>query len=478
MPRKKEKIVLTDKMLRAMRPSTPERRPDYSDAIVPGFGVYPSRVANERGYAASVAMFLYTRLPNDPKPKRHVLGNFPKESLECGRNEARRWLELISRGINPRQAEADRVAAQEEERQRAEMGKRAQEVLRFDAIVENYLQHIKAAGQRRAHIVEREVRRELLPTWGDRLATEITDVDVEVLIDAIKTGEGRARPARTQAHSTYNNIRTIFNWARRKPSYKALGLKTSPCADLSPKALLDGGKNIRQRVLNDDELFAYVRSVKRMPYPWGQRYLVIAFTGGRVSEVTEAEWSEFDLRKKLWTIPGARYKSDADHLIPLSDDAVDLLRALPRFRGGSFVFSCAGGQSPVWDSDRQKKKLKARMLWMLKALARLRGTDPRIVKLPNFTNHDVRRTMRTRMSGLRTANDDPIAEKVCELAIGHSERDPVKRAYDLHRYQPELRAAFDAWAKHIREIITNAPNNTDATPAQDNVVAMPSRARA
>ena len=41
----------------------------------------------------------------------------------------------------------------------------------------------------------------------------------------------------------------------------------------------------------------------------------------RKNEVAGARWSEFELKKKIWTVPPERFKSNASHLIPLSDAA-------------------------------------------------------------------------------------------------------------------------------------------------------------
>ena len=59
----------------------------------------------------------------------------------------------------------------------------------------------------------------------------------------------------------------------------------------------------------------------------------IILTVSRVSEATEATWDEIDLDKALWTIPAARMKMDREHRVPLSDRALELLRALHAVKG-------------------------------------------------------------------------------------------------------------------------------------------------
>lgn len=55
---------------------------------------------------------------------------------------------------------------------------------------------------------------------------------------------------------------------------------------------------------------------------------LLTLTGVRPSELREAPWSEFDLEKALWSTPAARMKKKREHLVPLSRQALNALRAL------------------------------------------------------------------------------------------------------------------------------------------------------
>ena len=78
-------------------------------------------------------------------------------------------------------------------------------------------------------------------------------------------------------------------------------------------------------------------------YPFGPLYRLLMLTGSRKTEVSGARWREIDLAEKLWTMPPERFKSNATHLVPLSDEAVELLDALPRWKGGDFCFRRRAG---------------------------------------------------------------------------------------------------------------------------------------
>jgi integrase len=291
---------------------------------VPGFGV---RVT-DKGKRTYV---LVARFPGSKHPTRRAIASVEALSLEKARAKARDWLELISKGIDP----------SEQERQRSEQEEKKRK-LNFGTVIEDYLTHIK--GQRRAKAAEREIRTEILPAWRTKPITEINRDDVVKLVKAIA-----ARPAPYHAHNIFGHIRTFFNWCIEGSSY---GLERSPCDRLKPSKLI-GEKKPRKRVLSDDELFAFWRATERMRYPYGPCFRVLLLTGQRKSEVSDAQWCEFDRKARVWTVPPERFKSDAQHLVPLSDDAGAILKR-SRGRRGNFFFRPPSEKSPSMDFPKQR----------------------------------------------------------------------------------------------------------------------------
>ena len=78
----------------------------------------------------------------------------------------------------------------------------------------------------------------------------------------------------------------------------------------------------------------------------GARALEFAvLTAARSGETRGATWSEFNLDDGLWTIPAARMKTKVEHRVPLSAQAVKILKNLPHIAGTKIVFaSPRGGQ--------------------------------------------------------------------------------------------------------------------------------------
>ncbi|MGC2827671.1 MAG: site-specific integrase, partial [Pseudolabrys sp.] len=215
-----------------------------------------------------------------------------------------------------------------------------------------------------------------------------------------------------------------------------------------------GERRSEDRTLNDNELFAFWRVTKRMGYPYGPFYRLLLLSGLRLNEVADASWSEFDLAKGIWTIPASRMKGKngkaRPHSVPLTADILAILAGLPRFDRGDYLFSAKHGARPIWGSDRAKQRLDARMLRTLKAMARQRDENPAKVNLPPWVNHDLRRTLRSRLSELRVSPD------VAEAILAHV-KPGIRGVYDRYEYFDEKRHALELWAKRLRDIATPSP---------------------
>jgi integrase len=403
---------LTDRKLQSLKPASTGKHYDVWDRD--GFGVRIS----DRGTKSFVLMARYADSTN---PTRRTIGHYPAVSLAAARQTASQWREWIAAGKDP---------AIEIERQRlAEAQKRA---TTFAAVCEDFIRD-KLPGESKAREVERDIRRVFIPAWGKRPITDILALEVRNLVKSYKD-DGKPY----QAHNLLGYARRIFNWAINQHCY---GIEASPCDRLKPNDII-GERRARSRVLSDAELRAAWKASEGLDYPYGPLFQLLMLTGARRSEVAEARWSEFDLIKKIWTIPADRMKADAAHVIPLSDDALAILNSLPRFKSGDCLFSTCYGRIPVNSFHKAKEKLDAAML------AKLGGA-----RLPDFVIHDIRRTVRTQLSAIPN-----ISDLVRELVIGHT-KPGLHKVYDQYAYLDEKRFALHSWAARLRSIVNPPPGN-------------------
>jgi integrase len=440
-----DKKLITDRYLRALAPAPSGQRVELWDSRVPGFGVRVSDAVDadpaRRGKAGKIAFILYARFPAAPAPTRRVIGTYGAITLEQARRIAGEWRSQIDKGIDPAVVEAAaREAAAREAALRIKHS--------FATVAEAFIAD-KLARERNGRIVERDFRSTFIAAWGDRPVSEITNLDVLEIIN------GKKRGAPEMARSLLIMVRRFFGWCVDQEIY---GLDRSPCDRLKASKII-GPTPSRSRRLTDAELFAFWRATGRMKYPVGSTYRMLLLTGLRLNECAQLSWPEID--GDTITIPASRMKGkDAtarEHLVPLSAAALEIIGSLPRYRGAPFLFSFSAGKRPLAMTSPIKRDLDRRMLRTLQAMARRRGEDHHAVTLLNWTNHDLRRVVRSGLSALR------IPHNVAESVLAH--RPPgIVGVYDTHEYLDEKREALEAWAQRVMSIVSPVPAKVITLP--------------
>jgi integrase len=147
----------------------------------------------------------------------------------------------------------------------------------------------------------------------------------------------------------------------------------------------------------------------------------------RPGELRAAEWSEFDLETAEWRIPGSRMKMREPHIVPLSRQAVALLRDLQPLTGaGRYLFpSLRGGDRPISNNT-----LNA-------SLRRLGYTGDEMV------SHGFRSMASTCL------NEQDWHPDLIELQLAHAERSKVRAAYNRASRLGERRKMMQAWADYL-----------------------------
>jgi len=392
------RVVLTDRLLKSLKPAPTGQRTVHWDAARPSFGV---RIT-DRGV---VSFFVMRRMPGRPQPVRVSLGRYPDIGLAQARVLATAAIGDLVAGIHPKARERQRRATT------------------FAALAEAFLSRPAAAKQRTADEIRKTVGRYLLPRWGSRAASSITRADAITMVEALDRASGPYTAAKALALAS-----SIFRHAMTREQ-----VASNPCALIKITDLV-GEMSSRQRVLSAAEIVLLWRATEGI-YPAGPFARYLFLTAVRRSEAAHMTWGEVNLDDALWIIPASRTKSGVPHEVPLSGMAVDLLRSLPRFTGGDFVFSTTGGRSGIRSFGLYKNAI-----------------DARATALTNWRFHDLRRTARTNLASLG------VAPFIAELILGHQQKG-VHKVYDVHRYQAEKREALERWANRLRDIVTPPPAN-------------------
>jgi integrase len=280
----------------------------------------------------------------------------------------------------------------------------------------------------------------VLKRWSGRPLASITKRDaIELLDRVVDSGRG------VTANRTLTVLKTFFTWAMKRDIVAA-----------SPVAILDAPaeEQSRERTLSDPELAALWKVADQDGYPFGRMLQLLILTGGRRDEAREAPWKEFDLvgatpialpngtqwRGPLWSLPGARTKNGREHIVPLAPLAVEILKSLPRPKGG-LLFTTTS-DTPISGLSKAKARIDAAMV------AELRKTDPKATLEP-WTVHDLRRTVYTGLQRLG------FAIEVAEACVNHKSGTlrGVAAVYGRYQYLPEKTEAFEAWARHVDGLV-------------------------
>ena len=352
------------------------------------------------------------------------LGGFPEVPLAEAVRRAREAKERVRHGIDP---------VEERKAARAALKMRQGRALTFANAVDRYLAAKLSEFKNEKHRAQWRMTLAAYagPELGQLLVAEIAVQDVLRVLEPIwrtKTETAsrlRGRIEAILAWATVAGYRSGDNPARWAGNLKEM---------LPAPAKLKGAENQPAIQLADAvRWFAALRGRDGI----GSRALeFLVLTACRSGEVRGALWEEIDMDRQLWIVPALRMKMNREHRVPLSAEAVLLLRALPCVEGNPLVFPAArGGQL----SDMT---LSAAMKRIHEAELKLGGVGflDRVSKRPAVP-HGVRSTFRD-----WAAETTHFPSEMAETALAHRVGSSVEAAYRRGDMMEKRRQMMAAWA--------------------------------
>ena len=264
------------------------------------------------------------------------------------------------------------------------------------------------------------LRRLVYPRIGSKPINALSRSEINHMLDRIEDTSG----ARS-ADMALQYLRRAANWhSVRDDNFRSPFVRGMNRYDTAA--------NARSRVLNDDEIRLIWNTKAGGAFAALVQFLLL--TAARRSEAAGLQWYEID-DAGIWTLPAARNKNKTELARPLSKKALAVVNAQPRL--GPFVFTVSG-RRPI-SFGRCKREFTKRC------------------GVSDWRLHDLRRTARTLLSRAGVSVD------IAERALGHT-IGGVRGIYDRHRYESEMRHAFEALAAQIDRIIN--PRAGVVTPLQ------------
>ncbi|HRH17283.1 MAG TPA: integrase arm-type DNA-binding domain-containing protein [Aquabacterium sp.] len=354
------------------------------------------------------------------KEKLLALGTFPAVSLKEARERRQTARDLLTKGIDPGEA------------RKAEKSSRSSQCDgTFEAVAREWHKVIHAVKTSEGHAARTLIRLEqdAFPYIGSLPLAEITPPK---LLDMLRRVE--ARGAIETAHRVKQACGQVFRY----------GVSTGRCerdpsADLK-EALQPVIVKHHAAITDPSAVGGLLRAIHGYQgHPVTRAALKLApLVFLRPGELRHAEWAEIDLDAALWTIPASRMKrtkqqklSSAPHLVPLSSQAVAVLRDLQPLTGsGNYVFpSPRTSQRPMSENG------------VLSALRRM-GFEKE-----EASGHGFRATARTLMAE-RLGIDDNIIE----AQLAHAVKDSLGRAYNRTEYVEQRRVMMQSRADYLDKL--------------------------
>jgi integrase len=340
------RLAFSKVRLDALKPPT-KGRVYYYDTKVAGLALCVT--------AASRKTFYFCKRVNGPY-QRVVIGRHPDLGVEQARHEAARLTGEIAGGGDPQRRK--RTA-------RAEMT--------LGELFVNYMEVYARAHKRPRSWQEdeKQFKRYLGPLAGHKVSA-ISQADVRRL----HTGIGRN-------HGTYAANRLLA----------LLSTMFNVCASNLPnpvKGVRRFEEQSRDRYLDGDELQRFFEALRAEPNEaWRDAFVILLLSGARKSNVLGMRWTDVDLGRGLWKIPGAESKNRKAMICVLAPPVVEILRRRRADNGESvFVFAGAGKSGHL---EEPKKAWRA----ILKRADLLDDDGKNTVRV-----HDLRRTMGSWQAGL------------------------------------------------------------------------------
>lgn len=264
--------------------------------------------------------------------RRHIgLGGYPTVTLAQAREKARNLRLDVQKGVDPilqRKAAISQLKAEQAT------------VITFEKAAQGYLETHEDTWKNQKHRAQ----------WTSTLSTYVYPVIGKMLVEDIEVAHilSVLNPIWKTKNETANRVRgrveSVLNWA------SARGHRSGD-NPAKWKGLLDNllpapnkvSTVTHHKALPIDEVPSFV---KRLRMQIGNGALALEFAilcASRSGEVRGAEWCEFDIENRIWTIPKERMKAGKEHRVPLNPGAMEILMVLHKPKISGIVFPAPKG---------------------------------------------------------------------------------------------------------------------------------------
>jgi integrase len=348
------------------------------------------------------------------KEKLLALGVYPEVSLADAREKRAQARKAIAAGLDPGQVkkESKRVIIQKHENT-------------LEVIAQEWHQNrLSKWTPAHAKKILKRLDAHVFSRIGKRPIADITAGELLSVMRQIEEHGGEI------AHRMLQICGQVF-------SYAVITERSSANPAASLRGALKPVVKKNHAFIKPNELSEYLRNLDAYDgsaqTKLAMKFLLLTFV--RTGELRGAKWAEIDFDKSEWRIPAERMKMREVHIVPLSQQAIHILKELQHITGQwQHVFP-----------NQHKPSGQMSENTILFALYRM-GYHSRA------TGHGFRSTAST------VLNEHGFPPDMIERQLAHGERDKVRAAYNHAQYLPERRKMMQWWADHLDEIAAKKTN--------------------
>jgi integrase len=354
-------------------------------------------------------LFRYSR---NGKNKWMGLGSVEEKPFTEARDEAAMLRVEVRRGADPlsekREVEAKR---QIEEKPKAPT---------FDECAKQYIASHESGWKNDKHIAQWKstLQTYASPVLGKMRVDEITIEDILKVLKPIWISKPET------ASRLRGRIEKVLGWATAM-KYRS---GENPAAwDGALQHLLPATASIQKvehhKAVPYEEVPQVMADLRKMSGVGAKALMFTILTVSRTGETLGAKAEEFDFENKVWTIPAERMKAGREHRVPLTDEAIAIVRSL-----------IEPGETYVFHNEFGRQLSNATMM---KALRTVRDDSP--------TVHGFRSSFRD-----WAAEQTDAPREVVEACLAHAVGDAAELAYKRSDFLEKRRGVMDRWGQHCR----------------------------
>jgi integrase len=356
------------------------------------------------------------KVVRDGVKREFGLGSSDTTSLAFARKKRDRLLEQLKDGLDP-------VEEKQKERDALREARAARARRKTFADAANAVFKARSAGWRKSS----EGRESSAADWVKSLVIDcrwlrskaVEDIGVEDVKKCLVPFWERGQT--TTARRLLNRIELVIEYALahnwRTADNPASWKRFQHIAPATPK----NGSKAHHAALDWRAMPEFMTRLREIDSTSARCLEFLILTATRSGEARGARWSEIDMAAKTWTVPPERMNAAAQHDVPLSRQALAVLKRIK-----------SSNEPLIFPSDRVAQPLDVTAVWkLLQALA------------PGVTVHGMRATFKT------WCGDNSIDRELAETSLAHRVGSAVEQAYDRTKLLERRRPVMQAWAAYL-----------------------------